>query len=268
MTVEELSVFCHWEDNGTPVECFLEVMPLKKAEAESIYTTFIKCLKDKNVQVGNIGGMWFDGVATFSCKKTGVQARLKKHAPHALFVHCDYHMLQLACVPAANSTTGIKHIHTTLTTLWKYFRYSPKRAESLRDSACSWITSIEGDQAIWHSLTCTWTMCESSKGNLHYIGCCPWQQLPEFPSARSFGIIQGSIPVQHHCSHLSTGLHLAPGSLAQQNTPNKTNWSVQDLFSCRCSSHLTGWCHYSSSKLGFGTFEFQGWPSASNKRNH
>ena len=38
----------------------------------------------------------------------GVQARPKKHAPHAVFVHC--HLLQLACVQAANSTTGIKHI--------------------------------------------------------------------------------------------------------------------------------------------------------------
>ena len=58
----------------------------------------------------------------------GVQARLKKHAPHAVSVHC--HLLQLACMEAANSTTGIKHVYTTLTTLWKYFHYSPKRAES------------------------------------------------------------------------------------------------------------------------------------------
>ena len=36
-TVEELSVFCHWEENGSPVECFLEIVPLKKADAESIY---------------------------------------------------------------------------------------------------------------------------------------------------------------------------------------------------------------------------------------
>ena len=65
-------------------------------------------------------------------KKTGVQARLKKHSPHALFVHCHCHMLQLACVQAANSTPGIKHVYITLTTLRKYFHYSPKRAASLK----------------------------------------------------------------------------------------------------------------------------------------
>ena len=60
-----------------------------------------------------------------------VQARLKKHAPHAVFAHC--HLLQLACVQSAISTTGIKHVYTTLTTLWKYFHYSPKRTEYLKE---------------------------------------------------------------------------------------------------------------------------------------
>ena len=61
----------------------------------------------------------------------GVQARLKKHTPHAVLVHC--HLLQLACVQAANNLTGIKRAYATLTTLWKYHYYSPKRAESLKE---------------------------------------------------------------------------------------------------------------------------------------
>ena len=73
-------------------------MPLKKADAESIYLALVKCIKDKYLQVGNIAGMGFDGAASFSGKKTGVQAGLKKHAPHAVFVHC--HFLQLAYVEA------------------------------------------------------------------------------------------------------------------------------------------------------------------------
>ena len=76
--------------------------------------------------------MGFDRAATFSGKKTGVQARLKKHASHAVFVHCHCHLLQLVCAQAANSMTGIKHVYTMLT-LWKYFHCSPKRAESLKE---------------------------------------------------------------------------------------------------------------------------------------
>ena len=50
-----------------------------------------------------------------------------------MFVHCHCHRLQLACVQAANHTTGIKHVYTTLTTLWKFYHYSPKRAECLKE---------------------------------------------------------------------------------------------------------------------------------------
>ena len=78
-------------------------------------------------------GMGFDGAATFSGRHNGVQALLNRNSPHSIFVHCHCHLLQLACVQAANSTQGIKHVYTTLITLWKYFYYSPKRAECLRE---------------------------------------------------------------------------------------------------------------------------------------
>ena len=39
MEVEELSVFCCWEEDGTPVECFLDLVSLKRADAESIFST-------------------------------------------------------------------------------------------------------------------------------------------------------------------------------------------------------------------------------------
>ena len=123
--------FCHWEEDGTPVKCFLDKVPLKKVDAEIIYLALVKCTKDKYLQVGTIDGIGVGGAATFSGKKTGLQTRLKKHAPHAVFVLC--HFLQLAYVEAVNSTPGIMHVYTTLTTLWKYFHNSLKRAESLKE---------------------------------------------------------------------------------------------------------------------------------------
>ena len=56
---------------------------------------------------------------------------MKKNSPHAIFVH--YHLLQLACVQAANHTEGIKHVDITLITLWKFFHYSPNRSENLKE---------------------------------------------------------------------------------------------------------------------------------------
>ena len=56
---------------------------------------------------------------------------MKKNSPHAIFVHC--HLLQLACLQAANHTEEIKHVDITLITLWKFFHYSTKRFENLKE---------------------------------------------------------------------------------------------------------------------------------------
>ena len=131
-TVEELSIYCRWVEDGLPVEHFLDIIPLTKVNAKTIYTTLVDVLRAKDIPLSKLVGMGFDGAATFSGKRNGVQSLLKKNSPHALYVHCHCHLLQLACVQAANHTPGIKHVYTTLTTLWKYFHYSPKRTERLK----------------------------------------------------------------------------------------------------------------------------------------
>ena len=66
----------------------------------------------------------------------------KKEFTSLNFVHCHCHLLQLA--QASNSTHSIKHVYTTLTTLWKYFHYSPKQAECLREVQTStWYARVE-----------------------------------------------------------------------------------------------------------------------------
>ena len=119
-----MSVFCRWEEKGIPEEHFLEIIHLRQANADSIYSTLVECLTEKKLQISKIVEMGFDGASTFSGKRTGVQTRIKKLAPHALFVHCHCLLLQLACVQAANSTAGIKHVYVSMMALWKYFHYS------------------------------------------------------------------------------------------------------------------------------------------------
>ena len=63
---------------------------------------------------------------------------MKKLAPHALFVHCHRHILQLACVQAANETPEIKHVHVTLTALcfFLFFFTIHQREQSFKDVHC------------------------------------------------------------------------------------------------------------------------------------
>ena len=85
-------MFCQWEEDGVPEEHFLEVVHLKKADAEKIYAALVECLKEKELEISRIIGMGFDRASIFSGKKTGVQTRIKKTAPHALIVHCHHHL--------------------------------------------------------------------------------------------------------------------------------------------------------------------------------
>ena len=57
----------------------MEILPLKKTNAQSIYSMLLDWLKKKDLQCSELIGMGFDGAATFAGKKSGVQARLKKH---------------------------------------------------------------------------------------------------------------------------------------------------------------------------------------------
>ena len=85
-------------ESGAPEEHTIEILPLKKANAESIYSELVEYCREKNIQLGRLIGMGFDGAATFSGDKTGVQRNLKELSPHALFVHCHCHVLQLTSV--------------------------------------------------------------------------------------------------------------------------------------------------------------------------
>ena len=84
-TIEELSVFCRWVGDGEPVENLFEILPLKKADTQSIYSSLINWLKQRNIQISKLVGMNFDGAPTFSGKKM-------EFRQDAIFVRCHCHL--------------------------------------------------------------------------------------------------------------------------------------------------------------------------------
>ena len=112
-TIEELSIFCRSVEDGQPVQHFLEIVLLKTTNAKTIYSALIKFMKDKNIYISKLVGMRFDGAATFSGKHNGMQSLLKNNSPHAVFIHCHCHLLQLGYVQAANVTSGKTCIRDT-----------------------------------------------------------------------------------------------------------------------------------------------------------
>ena len=55
-TVEVLSIFCCWIEDGLPVEHFMEIVPLKKADAATIFSTLVDYLKQKTYSLASLWG--------------------------------------------------------------------------------------------------------------------------------------------------------------------------------------------------------------------
>ena len=108
-------------------------IPGPPPNAEGIYSALVAYCREKNILLGRLIGMGFDGAATFSGNKPRVQRRLKELSPHALFVHCRCHVLQLTSVQAVNATPGIKHVYIILMMLWMFFSLLPKMCRVINE---------------------------------------------------------------------------------------------------------------------------------------
>ena len=54
---------------GDLLSFFFEIVPLKKADAQSIYSSLINWLKQRNIQISKLVGMGFDEWQHFLVKK-------------------------------------------------------------------------------------------------------------------------------------------------------------------------------------------------------
>ena len=82
-TIEDLTICCRWVESGVPKQHFIQILPLKKANAESNYSALVEYCREKEHSVGK--------AYTFSGDKTGVQRWLKELSP------CIVCSLSLSC---------------------------------------------------------------------------------------------------------------------------------------------------------------------------
>ena len=97
-----------WLHQNKPVEHFLGVIQAKETNAEAIAGYISEFFQSRGITLEKMRGLGFDGASTMSGNRTGVQTRLRLHAPSAIYVHCRCHLLQLAAVNAAGEHTEVK----------------------------------------------------------------------------------------------------------------------------------------------------------------
>ena len=99
---------CTLATQNKPVEHFLGVIQAKETNAEAIAGYISEFFQSRGITLEKMRGLGFDGASTMSGNRTGVQTRLKLHAPSAIYVHCRCHLLELAAVNAAGEHTEVK----------------------------------------------------------------------------------------------------------------------------------------------------------------
>ena len=77
-------------------------------------------------------GQAYDGAAAMSSSRVGVQAKIKEHAPLAVYTHCNSHILNLS-IAASSSLPYIRNMIDVINSTYLFFNNSPKRQRFLEE---------------------------------------------------------------------------------------------------------------------------------------
>ena len=121
--------------NGEIKERFLGFQEAKIKTAAAITELLKKQIEPYNLAEKLIS-QTYDGAATMSGRHNGVQAQMRNEYPHAHFVHCYAHQLNLIMQQACQKIRPIKLFFANLSAFPVFFSESPKRTAVL-DKVCN-----------------------------------------------------------------------------------------------------------------------------------
>lgn len=133
---------------------FLEV---ESSTGESLSTLILRKLEELNIPFEDCRGQSYDNGANMKGKSKGVQARLLKINPRALFVPCGAHTLNLVISDAAKSSLDATNFFGYLQRIFALFSASTQRWDILKHhvkitvkswSDTRWESRIDSVQAV------------------------------------------------------------------------------------------------------------------------
>lgn len=154
-SINDFNYFAIMADEGTNIKCeevisccvrfisaankcveekFLFCAKVGSTDSVTIKDVICEQFKSRAINLDSVVALSFDGGSNFSGSKKGVQALLKEqNCPHAVYIHCRSHCLQLALQRSATNVLPIKRIFSALGDLFNLFSRSAKRCEILRN---------------------------------------------------------------------------------------------------------------------------------------
>ena len=105
----------------------------KKADAVAIYTHITFFLQKCGIYELPIVVQGYDGAAVMSGSVNGVQSKIRKDHPSAVYIHCMAHKLNLVLVEACKVNRMVNSFFLTLETIY-YFFAQPMNHEAFKEA--------------------------------------------------------------------------------------------------------------------------------------
>ncbi|XP_028407182.1 zinc finger MYM-type protein 1-like [Dendronephthya gigantea] len=123
----QVSICLSFIADGVKKEAFVGFYETKTTDGKTLYNLITKAISDLNLDLINIVGECFDGAANMSGKEKGVAARMKDCSPHAIYVHCYGHLLNLVLQDTMTEVKALRNALGTIQSLDNLLEASSKR---------------------------------------------------------------------------------------------------------------------------------------------
>lgn len=130
---EQMSVLVRYVDMTGEASIIKEralgVYHLKEFGAEAISSEIIKIIKESGLDINLCVGQCYDGANTMRGHISGVQTRIKEVVPHAYYLHCYAHQLNLVLVHTLGDISKIFDFFKVTQNLYNFIANSGNRHE-------------------------------------------------------------------------------------------------------------------------------------------
>ena len=125
-TMEQMAMCLRYYDEMELREDFIGFSECLSTTGESLAEAFLENLQNANVNIDIMRGQGYGGAANMSGIHRGVQARIKRRVPGAVYTHCKAHSLNLAIIHASSEMYA-RNMMATVQQIAFAFNYSAKR---------------------------------------------------------------------------------------------------------------------------------------------
>ena len=106
---------------------------VEDSSAIRLHKLITNSIQQKGLDVKNCRGQRYDGAAVMSRKYFGLDKKIQDVAPHAYYIHCASHNLNLVLKDAMKAVTETREFYDTIESAYDFFGHSIVRWQKLQN---------------------------------------------------------------------------------------------------------------------------------------